>query len=392
MFVNDPPYTIGSSWADPLINQDDLYYEVPSGTVPPLGAGSNSAYSVLDKSYLCNEALWDTYFFSTLFAQPNNPAGSLSEAQVVSQLLTNPSFTLPNSQITLYRSSNKTTAQITSDLSNYATASGDLLVQGAFNVNSTSYEAWKAVLSGLSNQTIEQFNPNGPNGTIGPYTVTNPFFSRFQTPFAQDYATTQTTTSQYLGLVPLTSSQLSSLAQYIVQEVKTRGPFLSLADFVNRRLTSSTDTTNPYTAAMGLRGPLQAAIDNSGINTTANGNTGTFGSPTAPATPASFVSGNNQPIDVHAGAPGYLQQSDILAAIGPSLTARSDTFLIRAYGDACNEKTGAVEGQAWCEAVVQRVPDPVVPSASNPMAPANPAMYGRRFQIISFRFLEPSEI
>ena len=47
--------------------------------------------------------------------------------------------------------------------------------------------------------------------------------------------------------------------------------------------------------------------------------------------------------------------------LGPVLTVRSDTFLVRAYGDAVNPLTGAVGSRAWCEAVVQRVPDYVDP-------------------------------
>jgi hypothetical protein len=45
-----------------------------------------------------------------------------------------------------------------------------------------------------------------------------------------------------------------------VREVKTRGPFLSLADFVNRRLLA--DPSDPS----GRQGALQAAIEAAGFN------------------------------------------------------------------------------------------------------------------------------
>ena len=38
------------------------------------------------------------------------------------------------------------------------------------------------------------------------------------------------------GYASLTDKQLEELAKYLVEEVKLRGPFLSLSDFVNRRV------------------------------------------------------------------------------------------------------------------------------------------------------------
>ena len=57
----------------------------------------------------------------------------------------------------------------------------------------------------------------------------------------------------------LSDSQIKSLARNMVQEVKKRGPFLNMSDFVNRRLQSG---------EMGVKGALQAAIDESSINST----------------------------------------------------------------------------------------------------------------------------
>ena len=82
--------------------------------------------------------------------------------------------------------------------------------------------------------------------------------------------------------------------------------------------------------------------------------------------------------------------------LGPLLTVRSDTFLVRAYGDATNPATGAVESQAWCEAVVQRVPDYVDPVDAAEAAPAalceTNRAYGRRFEIVRFRWLTADEV
>jgi hypothetical protein len=94
-------------------------------------------------------------------------------------------------------------------------------------------------------------------------------------------------------------------------------------------------------------------------------------------------------------APGWLSQADVLGVLGPVMAVRSDTFLVRAYGDATNPATGAVEGRAWCEAVVQRVPD-YVDAADPPEAAAGLSetnrTYGRRFQIVRFRWLSAAEV
>ena len=49
----------------------------------------------------------------------------------------------------------------------------------------------------------------------------------------------------------------------------------------------------------------------------------------------------------------------MMTVLDPLLNARSDTFLVRAYGDVLNPIHGQRKGVAWCEAVVQRLPDPV---------------------------------
>jgi hypothetical protein len=90
----------------------------------------------------------------------------------------------------------------------------------------------------------------------------------------------------------------------------------------------------------------------------------------------------------------------VLSALGASLSARSDSFTIRTYGDSVNPATGDVTGRAWCEAVVQRLPDYVRPEsvpdgdASTKIANlhADNQTFGRRFHIVSFRWLSAEDI
>ena len=92
----------------------------------------------------------------------------------------------------------------------------------------------------------------------------------------------------------------------------------------------------------------------------------------------------------------WLTQGDIMTALAPVLFPRSDTFVIRSYGEAVNPATGATEGRAWCEATVQRVPEYFDKTQPEETAPADlnslNQRYGRRFKVISFRWLTRSDI
>jgi hypothetical protein len=75
---------------------------------------------------------------------------------------------------------------------------------------------------------------------------------------------------------------------------------------------------------------------------------------------------------------------------------RSDTFKIRTYGEAIDPATGKVAARAWCEAIVQRLPeylDTINPPTARDTAlnPINRA-FGRRFEIVSLRWLNADEI
>jgi hypothetical protein len=94
-----------------------------------------------------------------------------------------------------------------------------------------------------------------------------------------------------------------------------------------------------------------------------------------------------------AGAPGEVTQGDVLSAIGSFVSVRSDTFRIRSYGDA-RDATGKITARAHCEAIVQRIPDYLDPAESADAIPLGPAnlLFGRQFEIVPFRWLNPTEI
>ena len=92
------------------------------------------------------------------------------------------------------------------------------------------------------------------------------------------------------------------------------------------------------------------------------------------------------------GAPGFVTQGDLLAMIGPALTPRGDTFLVRTYGDAV-DMNGKVLARAYLEAIVQRVADPVTPAGATGTDKWRPTdKYGRRFKIVKLRWLNSDEV
>jgi hypothetical protein len=170
--------------------------------------------------------------------------------------------------------------------------------------------------------------------------------------------------------------------------VKKRGPFLSLGEFVNRRLVRED--------ALARCGALQAALDDPGVSINeplrdgiVTGTESTSKGKPRYNFPAAAAGPRKQ------GITGYVTQADLLSSLGTSITPRSDTFTIRAMGEAKDDK-GNVLMRVWCEAVVQRGADYVDPedtasTATGSLKPVN-ALFGRRFDILSFRWLNAEEV
>lgn len=188
------------------------------------------------------------------------------------------------------------------------------------------------------------------------------------------------------------------LAKKIVEEVRLRGPFTSLGDFINRRLVSDTD--NQYGEWAGLSGTLQTALDRVAIEDNAINQhlyadqDLTFNAAEVPEyLQQNHVSGrpNDEQQSRLAGSPGELTQGDLLRSLGPMLTVRGDTFRIRSYGEYLDVQGN--KAQAWCEATVQRIAETVDSNDLNIIAPnTNAYPFGRRFVITKLRWLKQDEI
>jgi len=191
---------------------------------------------------------------------------------------------------------------------------------------------------------------------------------------------------QWIGRRVLSEEEIEQLARAIVKEVRKRGPFLSLADFVNRRVGNDKD--------LARAGAIQSALDSKDvpINTAWQGSdrgisnavSGRFAFPEAEQGPSGY------------GMPGIVKQADILTPIAPILSARSDSFIVRAYGESV-DKDGKILARAWCEATVERSKSFVDTSDAPETAIASlksqaNKTFGRRYEMTSFRWLHPDEV
>jgi len=154
---------------------------------------------------------------------------------------------------------------------------------------------------------------------------------------------------------------------------------------------------------MSARGALEEAIRKSGINEIPMGPVNRVIDETE-ASAFGYANPKAAAGNTEEGASAILSQGDLLSAIGASITVRSDTFVIRSYG-AAREGT-RITARAWCEAVIQRVPSFVDPvdapekvqsaitgngRALTDLSPVN-RRFGRRFEIVSFRWLNANEL
>lgn len=465
-----PLLSIGNSFASPLIDATKVIQD----------NGSN--WTEFDQSYLLNAALWDGFFLSSLapWMKTENTAASLpahpsykndggedeeeeeghrrrgtlrpegivaADPNIIKPLsdviddfvfkgtpLDNPRFTLDRSG-----ASDET---IRSALNDYRRTASVLLNQGAFNVNSTSVEAWKAFLGTAKRQALQGLAADAPAAK------NNARFIRAVT--RQDAVPADGNAedaSNWQGFANLSDAQLEKLAQAIVNEnkdrfaVRVRGekdlatppgarrfggqdksatPYLGLAEFINRFLC-------PESWANRC-GALQAAIfradaeDSAGLSDRLFSGLGSLRLTSTSLNtletpwfrhPDNIEVGQGGRIHTALASPGNLLQSDLLQTLGPALATRSDTFTLRCFGEAV--LPSGETGVAWMEVVAQRTPefvdrtDPAETGSSaakplgfGPATSADPTtnrnlslvnhLLGRRFKVISMRWLKADEI
>lgn len=373
-----PAYAFGNSLADPRLAR--------TSTVATDSVKGN----LLDWSYLLNRSLWDRFYLSTI------PANT-DEDDLKGITLPNPRHKLDELPSTI-----TSAVALTADRG-FRESAARIAVDGGFNVNSTSVLAWKVLLSGIFNESglardNQRMNAQdtAPYGRLNPSIIGQPDQRWDQ---ITEGGNPLDNSASWLSKRTLTGEDIEALATRIVEEVKKRGPFLSVADFVNRRLVA--DGGDLDQDMQGLMGTLQAAIErvtfqDEGINhiLMEEGAAELFDdSDELRVTDterrehllgvSSQMSGAIASKAAH--TPPFITQADVLEAIGPLLTVRGDTFVIRSYGETLAPDGNGVMGKAWCEAVVQRLPDPVI-QGEDFVEPSGPL--GRRFIITAFRWID----
>ena len=426
----DPLLVAGNSFASPFIPRHRIW-----------NYRSAQNNTDLDRSYLLNAALFDRHFLSG--AGPVWVGGA--ETRTMTQVVDD--FAAGRTRLGNVRLRPILTPNAAAKLRSHRTVAAAVMTEGAFNVNSVSPHAWAALLGATKRL------PSGttPAGQPAAGDARYPRANRLDA-VPSPLRSTPNEDSAWSGLRTLDDRQLRLLAQGIVDEIRWRTlyphrnenyvapnhdqprtfrgatattrtsvpiPFQGLAQFVNRYLCN----TYPF---IGHGGCLQNGIHRAqagGAALTHAAATGlplsTDGAQVAGQGPGqtpwtdlsyrmNFRSGEatgsaNGTTTMAEGSPGSLLQSDLLEAIAPSLTARSDTFVMRVYAEA-SDQTSTVG--IWYEATVQRLPDfmdPLQPAETPVTHPTdsrlkNPALrpanriFGRRFHFTSLRRLRFEEL
>ncbi|MDG1300414.1 MAG: hypothetical protein P8R37_02370 [Opitutae bacterium] len=396
-----PPYTahpIGNSLASYLIDPDNVAIS---------GMLSESTATSLDHSYISNHLLYDDWFVSSI--APKTAPFSSAEVRSVEQIyeaFVSGLEPLPNSAYVAAEplsvaAASTAASDLIDDSTSWHSVASKLEVDGMFNINSTSVAAWTALLK----------HADGDDVPYNSVDLENNWSVKLEkSADASGSPVSRTSLAGYPKANPdsdiqkigrhqrLSDAQVRALATEIVEQVKARGPFLSLSEFMNRRLSSdrSLARSGAVEAALNELASRGAGASENPFSGIQSYFTGTVTIPDGVTYPFEEAAEGN----LAYGFPGWMRQADVLSPIAPILSARDDTFVIRAYGECKDPLTGDAKAGAWCEAVLQRRADYVdsindeaitLPSESTLTSEIN-KRFGRRFVIVSFRWLAADEV
>lgn len=331
-FAETPPFTVGNSWG----NKNDGFGNPFNG-------------------------YFDSYFFSTVPQNgiDYNPKNGIPLANTHLKVQEIPEYTLDLDSV------------------QKAFSSKHFLVDGSFNINSIDPFVWQAVLGSLNLTDWEYDADSAPRDLAygvfrSPFgaslnkthpKTTYPLYPEIEVEekaaWYRDGSTPMWANAFKVGMRELRESELENVASEIADRISSRNiPFISIRELADSEL-------------------IQNSIDATLINTTDG---------------RSYEESdtNNR---IPKNAPAFVSQADILQLIAPFISARSDTFIIRSYGNSRNETT--IYSEQYCEAVIQRTTEPLTFRNSSDALTTEqdylnpPNEFGRRFKIVSFKWVTP---
>ncbi len=341
-FHNERPFKVGNSWGD-------------KGTINTL-------------------SWFDRYYFSGL-SRIDTPEDYDSESGLPNPTLLSYQFEDPTTAITDWQAAN------TDDATQSMKLAQSAVVMNRFNLNSTSVAAWKAVLGGLRINDWKYLDYPEDTSDLSTLTVSQDsrvrMFARFSQSLGETYKAPKT--PAFEGSEPVAPSayyrrgaryfdadQMEAFSLEIVRLIKEKGtPFLSMETFLSEQTKGNGSLLEQAIATVfapsgrqkwdhqweteGTRGPV------------------------------------TEMIDIDHFSPGFLTQADVMTAIGPMLSPRSDTFKIRARGESFSPQ-GSPTGSATIEATLQRTPEAI----DSTVAMDQPTE--RKLKLISLRWLSDDEL
>ena len=426
-------HVIGSSFANPMIPADNVYYDAPdAASIRPDQTfdGRGGYYDQMhlirdhhDHTFLLNDALWDEWFCSSITTRTADLFGTAKTVKETAQQFFDGSGSLASSSYVI----NTTVADADKIVAELFDSSGEptdiahkkvasyMKNNVGFNVNSTSVDAWVAMLSGMKDKYLSYIDVDTGELQTYPSSSTSASdvsdfenkvkFTRFAVPNGYEEGTDAGDPNSWRGIRLLDQTQIEKLAKECVRQVKLRGPFLNMADFVNRRLTGDADQKE-----MAVCGAIQAAIDWDEFNghtpsSTATDSVNARYKDTAmedmilesqfDSWPTKFPHQEAALGSRWTGIPGYLVQADVLKRIANHVTVRDDSFVIRAYGSAGGSNNEPLV-EVWLEATVTRsvAYSDTANSAETAFTDLNDTnqTYGRKMKITSMKWLSRQEL
>ena len=313
--------------------------------------------------------VFDEAFFSGLKKEDTEPAFELGAA-------------LPNHRLRSVSGIAGTTANTLADLTSSNRTPELLVIEGAFNLNSTSSAAWAATLGSIQLPDWEIANIENANGELNinrPTETVNlgQTILRFPQSAQEVYKTLRPVNpysfeehppTEYFRVGAKSSNNAANPMSYtdlgkqialrVAQRIQLLGPFTSIESFLSP--VEHTDFAHPQDPAQYLSVIERAILDVPEINQSAGE-------------------------DIWYHTSSFLSQADVMTALAPIASVRGDTFTIRALGQTDLDISGESVATAICEARVQRLPTTV--DLNDSVQTPDPDGYGRRFVITSIKWL-----